>query len=97
MTRNDILTILRDNRDTIARYGVRRIGLFGSYARDEQTQESDIDILVEFDEVTIKEYLDLKEFLEMLLGRRVDLVFSDTLKPRLQPAILGEAIYVEGL
>ena len=97
MTRNDILRILQDNSETITRHGVKRIGIFGSYARDEQTPGSDIDLLVELDQVTLKEYLDLKEFLEMLLEHRVDLVLSDTLKPRLRPVVLKEAIYVKGL
>ncbi len=97
MTRNEILRILQENRKIIIGHGVKRMGIFGSYARDEQTPGSDIDLLVELDQVTLKEYLDLKEFLERLLEHRVDLVLSDTLKPRLRPVVLKEAIYVKGL
>ncbi len=97
MTRNEILRILQENRKIIIGHGVKRMGIFGSYARDEQTPGSDIDLLVELDQVTLKEYLDLKEFLERLLEHRVDLVLSDTLTPRLRPVVLKEAIYVKGL
>ena len=74
MTRNEILRNLQENRKIIIGHGVKRMGIFGSYARDEQTPGSDIDLLVELDQVTLKEYLDLKEFLERLLEHRVDLV-----------------------
>jgi len=78
------------------RFGVRRIGLFGSAARGEESPDSDIDILVEFDEMTFEKYMDLKFFLEDTLGRRVDLVPADSIKPRLREPILREVQYVEG-
>jgi uncharacterized protein len=88
---------LANNREAIRRFGVRRLGIFGSHAREEATEESDLDFLVEFEQATLHNYMDLKEYLEQLFGRRVDLVFADALKPRLRPIILEETVYVPGL
>ena len=77
-------------------FGVRRLGIFGSYARDEQTGASDMDFLVEFESATFDNYFDLKFFLEDLFGRPADLVFADTIKPRIRSAILEETIYAQG-
>jgi hypothetical protein len=96
MTRDEILKKLEENRETIRGFGVRRLGIFGSYARDEQKETSDMDFLVEFDEATFDNYFDLKFFLEDLFGRPVDLVFADTIKPRIRSTILEETIYAQG-
>jgi predicted nucleotidyltransferase len=71
--------------------------LFGSCARDEARESSDLDFVVEFEKKTFDAYMDLKEFLENLFGCRVDLVLSNVIKPRLRPFILKDAIDVEGL
>lgn len=95
----DPLTVLREEYPLLAaQYGVRRIGLFGSFARAEARDESDIDVLVVFQdgEETFEHYMDLKFHLEDLFGRRVDLVIEASIKPLLQPYILSEAVYVEG-
>ena len=97
MTRDEILRKLEENRETILGFGVRRLGIFGSYARNEQTEASDMDFLVEFDDATLHDYLDLKDFLERLFHCSVDLVFADTVKPRLRPIIFNEVIYAQGL
>ena len=69
--------------EILHRYGAKHLSLFGSAARDELRDESDIDVLVEFERAaTYDGYFDLKEFLEQLLGRRVDLVTEKGLKPR---------------
>ncbi len=94
---DDILNMLSAERETIRGFGVRRLGLFGSVVRGEGTESSDLDFLVEFDKATIRNYLDLKEFLEKLFHCEVDLVFSDSVKPRLQPIIFKETIYAPGL
>lgn len=91
------LTQIQQNIRTIReRYGVARIGIFGSVVRGEETPASDIDILVEFreGEETFDHFMDFKFYLEDLLGRRTDLVIADTLKPRIREAILGEVVYV---
>ncbi len=97
MTRDEILKRLEENRKIIRGLRVRRLGIFGSYARGEQKEASDMDFLVEFEEATLQNYLNLKEFLEQLFGCPVDLVFEDTLKPRLKPIILNEVVYAAGL
>ena len=95
----DPLTVLREEYPLLAaQYGVRRIGLFGSFVRDEARDESDIDVLVVFQdgEETFEHYMDLKFHLEDLFERPVDLVIEASIKPLLQPYILSEAVYVEG-
>jgi hypothetical protein len=77
------------------RYNVSRMGLFGSFARGEADETSDIDVLVEFSKpVDIFEFLSLKEYLELILGRKVDLVTEKALKPQLKQKILREVKYV---
>ncbi len=78
-------------------FSVLSIGLFGSLARNEADQESDVDILVDFVEPTFDHYMDLKFYLEKLFDRPVDLVTADTVKPRLKPVIKKEVIYAKGL
>lgn len=97
MTRDEILRKLEENREAISAFGVRRLGIFGSYARDEQTETSDVDVLVEFEHPTFKNYFGLKFFLENLFDRNVDLVFHDTIKQRIRRTILEETVYAEGL
>lgn len=93
MARDEILKRLEENREIIRGFGVPRLGIFGSYARGEQQETSDMDFLVEFESATFDNYFDLKFFLEDLFARRVDLVISDTIKPRMRSSILEEAIY----
>ena len=93
MNRDKILQIIEANRDAIKAYGVRRLGLFGSYARGENTEASDLDFIVEFEKKTFDAYMDLKAFLEKLFARKVDLVLTDAIKPRLRKTILNEAAY----
>jgi hypothetical protein len=95
MLRSDeILDFLKQHKqDFEARFSVRRIGLFGSALRGSASDSSDVDILVELAHPTFDQYMDLKFFLEDKLGRPVDLVLSDSLKPRLKPIITREAVY----
>ncbi len=77
------------------RFKVKSIGIFGSYLRGEQNERSDIDILVEFSGVIdLFEFVRLENFLSDILGRKVDLVMKDALKPRIKKSILEEAVYV---
>ena len=92
-TREAVLQQLEDNRDKIRGFGVKRLGLFGSCARGEATQSSDLDFVVELEHETFDAYMNLKEFLEELFHCSVDLVLIDAIKPRLRETILGEAIY----
>jgi len=75
------------------RFTVVRIGVFGSFARGEESPESDVDIIVELGEPTFDNYMNLKFRLEEVLQRPVDLVMADTVKPRLKPIIEQEAVY----
>jgi hypothetical protein len=96
-TREQVLNTLQANRDAIARYGVRRLGLFGSIVRGDSSASSDLDFLVEFEHKSFDAYMDLKEFLESLFGCPVDLVLADSLKPRLRESILKETVHAPGL
>ena len=78
------------------RYQVKTIGFIGSYARGEQTQKSDIDILVEFVEgnsVDLFDFIELEDFLAKQLGIKVDLATKKALKPLIKDQILKETIY----
>jgi len=90
----DVLEAIRGiHRDLAERFTVRRIGVFGSFAAGDAGPESDVDILVELDEPTFDHYMDLKFHLEDILKRPVDLVLTETVKPRLKPIIEREVIY----
>jgi predicted nucleotidyltransferase len=91
-----IIDILESHEEEIKRkYPVRKIGVFGSFARGDQSPTSDVDVLVEFSEpVDLFEFIDLKHYLEKLLGREVDLVTVKALKPQLKERILNEVVYV---
>jgi len=97
MTSDEILRKLEENRDTIRGFGVRRLGIFGSYARGEQTETSDMDFLVEFEKKTFRNYMNLKFFLEKLFDRPCDLVIAEAVKPRLQKPIFEGTVYAKGL
>lgn len=78
-------------------YGVKRVALFGSVVRGEETPESDIDILVEFEEprkrpLGLFTWMDMEEELGKRLGRKTDLVSAAALKPRLRPTIEREMV-----
>jgi len=91
-----IVATLSANEAKIKSFGVRSLSLFGSSARGEDTPESDLDFVVEFEKKTFDSYMDLKLFLEELFDRPVDLVLADGIKPRLRAAILREAIHAPG-
>lgn len=74
-------------------YKVKTIGLFGSFAKNEANEDSDVDILVQFSEDIGWEFVDLKQFLEENLEREVDLVTVEALKPELKEEILRDVIY----
>lgn len=95
LTKNDIVKTLQDNTEGIKTYGVKRIGIFGSFMKFTQDNKSDIDILVEFHEgeKAFDNYMDLKFYLEKLFHRKVDLVIKDALKPRIKQNVLREVAY----
>ncbi|WP_423792285.1 nucleotidyltransferase family protein [Methanocaldococcus indicus] len=95
-TLSEIKEILRKHKNELKeRYKVKSIAIFGSYARGEQKETSDIDILVEFYETPdLIEFVDLKYYLEDILGLKVDLVTKNALHPMIKDEILKEAEYV---
>ena len=92
MNRDDILATIRANEAEIRKLRVRELALFGSFARGEQTDASDIDFYVEFEKKTFDNYMGLKRLLEKLFLRKIDLGIKSGIKPRLRDNILSEAI-----
>ncbi|MDI9624696.1 MAG: nucleotidyltransferase family protein [Methanothermobacter sp.] len=82
LTSEEILRKIDENKDKIKRFGVKRIGLFGSYAKGRQRGKSDIDILVESEkgEATLENFLNLGEYLEKILGKKIDLLTKEGVK-----------------
>jgi predicted nucleotidyltransferase len=92
----DVLELLRKHEPELKkRFGVVKIGIFGSFIRGEERPDSDVDLLVTFrkGEETFDNYMDCKFYLEDLFGRKVDLVMNGAIKKRLKPYILGEVVY----
>jgi predicted nucleotidyltransferase len=88
--------IKNQKKELEQKFGIKKIGIFGSYARGEQTEKSDLDILIEFKEKfeTFRNYMQLKFYLEDNLKIKVDLVVASTLKEKLKPYIMKEVLYV---
>ena len=87
--------ILTHREELDRKYGVVEIGVFGSYAKNEQGEESDLDILVEFDKaVDLLTFVNLKNYLSELLDVNVDLVMKKALKPGIGQRILNEVDYI---
>jgi len=95
LNRSEIEFKIRNLKPILSdRYSVIRIGYFGSYSRNEQTEDSDIDILVEFGKPIGWEFFDLQEMLENELKIKVDLVSNKALKDQLKESILHQVKYV---
>ncbi len=96
MNRQKVLEALAARNEEFAeRFGVKRLALFGSAARDEMLEGSDVDVLVEFEgESTFRGYFGLKDYLEALFGRTVDLVTEGGLKPRARRHVERDLIRV---
>ena len=94
LTPKKIMTTLDMNRSDLKKYGVKKIGLFGSYIKGKQHKTSDLDFLVDLKNYTFDDYIELKFFLEKLFHKKVDLVIEKDLKPSLQ-YVKGEALYAK--
>lgn len=91
----DIKNTLSTNKKSLFdKYGLRFLAIFGSYARNQQTDQSDIDILVEFEKPIGIEFIDLAHDLENMLDEKVDLVSKSGLKPKYFKSISNELNYV---
>ena len=94
-TVGEIEAILTQHKEELKeRYKVKKIGIFGSYVRGEQNEKSDLDILVDFKESIGLEFIELAEFLETILGMKVDLVSKGAIKPERWKYIENDLIYV---
>jgi predicted nucleotidyltransferase len=96
MKRNDVLRILQKERQQLVnQYNISTLSVFGSVARDDARQDSDVDILVEFSQpIGLFQFIELQQRLESLLGSKVDLGTPRSLKPRIKEQVLQEAIRV---
>ncbi len=83
MNKEEILKVMRENKDKIKSFGVKKIGIFGSFARGEEKERSDIDIIVEFEEgkKNFDNFMNLAFYLEELSGRKVGLLTPESISP----------------
>ena len=95
MKKEEILKKIRENKEKIRSFEVKRIEIFGSFVRGEEKEESDIDIIVEFEEgkKNFDNFINLAFFLEELLGRKVDLLTPESISPYIKPYIEKEVVY----
>ena len=97
LTREDIISVLRQQKDFLhKKFYVKTIGIFGSFARNEANENSDIDFLVEFEEGNLDYYMirrNLNDFLSAEFKREVDIAISKALKPFYKDTILKQAVY----
>jgi len=95
LTKNEIVNKLSDLKPILHKeYAVRKIGLFGSFSDDSYTENSDIDILVEFERPIGWKYFSLEIYLENIFGRKIDLVTKNALKEQLKDNILNQVKYI---
>ena len=94
-TTNELKTILSEQKEKLRKqYNVKNIGIFGSYARGEQTSASDVDILVEFEKPIGLAFVELADYLEQLIGEKVDVVSRGAIKPRMWEYVASDVLYV---
>lgn len=93
--KEQIVTKMMASRSSLAALGVHRFGLFGSFVKNEQTDASDVDLLIEFKpgRKSFDNFMDLSFLLEEMFGRKVDIVTPESLSPYIGPKILAEVEY----
>lgn len=98
LTRNGIINALKAHHDELQKYSVKRMGLFGSYAKGASHKGSDIDLIVEFEEPTFDNFLNLTSYLQNLFGKKVELLTREGVKSirvkAVAESIEGSVIYV---
>lgn len=96
LTKKEIISSIKKSKARLVSLGVKSIGLFGSFVRGQADQDSDVDILVEFDsrKRTYDNFIDTCFLLEELFSRKVELITRDSLSPYIKPYILKEVEYV---
>jgi predicted nucleotidyltransferase len=95
LTDKEIINLLKEHKAPLKKFKVKRIGLFGSYVRGEQKKDSDIDFLVEFEELNFDDFMDLFFFLEDLFRKKVELITNGNLSPYIQPYVEKEVRWYE--
>lgn len=96
-TKDNILKKLRSNKLKLSKFGIRNVGLFGSYIRDEQSNESDIDLLIDFEpeKENFDNYMAVYDLFEKLFkNEKIEVVTKNGLSPYIGPKILNEVQYV---
>ena len=95
-SKDELISVVKENQIEIQKYGIKHLGLFGSFITEKHGGNSDVDLLVEFEsgQKSFDRFMALSFFLEKILGWRVDLVTTDALSPYLGPHILREVEYV---
>ncbi|WP_031528452.1 nucleotidyltransferase family protein [Dyadobacter crusticola] len=95
-SKQEVYQVIKNHQSSIQSFGAERLGIFGSFVRGEQNEGSDIDILVEFKEgkKTFRNYLNLADYLEILLNRKVDLLTWESLASFVQRNVKEEIEYV---
>ena len=92
---NVLFTLFNENHELLNRCTVKRIGLFGSFVRNEQSSKSDVDLLVEFNQATFDNFMTLAFSLEKLFHRKVDLIMPESLSPHILPYVEKEVRWHE--
>ena len=94
--RDQILKMILNNQNNIRDFGVSKIGLFGSFVRNEQNEESDIDLIVQFEKgkKSYIKFINLSDYLEKLFNNKVDLLTEKGISPYMKSRIEKEAVYV---
>ena len=95
-SRDEVLKILTNQKSSLLEaYQITRLGIFGSYARDQQTEASDLDVLVDYCQpLTLPRLIDLRDELSEMVEMKVDVVTPNGLKPRIRDRVLLEVIYL---
>jgi predicted nucleotidyltransferase len=95
-TKTEVLSRIQQHQEQLKAFGVKHLGLFGSFVREEQDAESDVDVLVEFEaeQKTFDNFIHLSFFLEELLNRQIELVTPESLSPYIRPNIMNEVEHV---
>jgi predicted nucleotidyltransferase len=92
----EIQQILRQNKPLLQQhYRITKLGIFGSYARGEQTEQSDVDVLIDYDQApTLFKLVELRDYLSSAIGIKVDIVTQNGLKRRIRERVLSEVVYI---
>ena len=96
-TKENILKTLTSNKSKLSKFGIRNVGLFGSYLRDEQSSKSDIDLLIDFEpeKENFDNFMAVYDFFEKIFkNEKIELVTKNGLSPHIGPKILNEVHYV---